>query len=105
MAKKYVQVNPYTWVKTKDVEAWKKRANEGSFSREETAKESKPRVNHDYADFVNEIFEERKYISRSKLHKKIIKRFGSNTTYYRRMMLKQKLMSKRNGLYKPIDHE
>lgn len=96
---KFHKVNSYTWVKTDRPDAWQKKADEGTY-RELQKAEHKPVVRNDYQNFVFEIFEDRKYISQSDLYKLIKKRFGKNTTYYCRMMLKLELMTERNKLFK-----
>lgn len=107
----FEKINGYTWVLgdgTKTIEERCKLIDEQSLCKSENfLKEKKYRrpldQNNVYRKFCREIFQERKFISRAEFNREILKKFNSNTSFYRRRMLSLKYITEKNKLIKPTE--
>lgn len=106
----YVKINSYTRVlhdSSKTIEQRKNLINQNSLSKSDNyLKEKKNRNLKDqkklYTDFVEEVFEERKFICQKEFYCLIREKFNSNTTFYRDRMIKCGLITETNRVIKSL---
>lgn len=115
MMKKFQKINSYTRVLDdgkKTLQERKDLINQNSLSKSDNyLKEQRNRRPVDqeklYKKFVDEVFQDRKFISQIQFHTLITKKFNSSYTYYRRRMIELKLITQENKIikpYKPIEN-
>lgn len=108
--KKFVSINSYTRVLhdgSKTLEERKDLINKNSLSKSDNyLKDRRNRRPVDqeklYKKFVDEVFQDRKFISQIQFHILIRKKFNSSCTFYRRRMLELKLITQENKIIKPF---
>lgn len=104
----FVKINSYTRVLndgTKTIEERKKLINQSSLSKSTNYLKEKKNRNLEeqrklYEEFVDEVFEDRKFICRKEFHQLICAKFNSNTTFYRTRMIKCGLITEKSQVIK-----
>lgn len=107
---KFQKINSYTWVLDdgkKTLQERKDLINKNSLSKSDNyLKDKKNRRPEDqiklYRKFINEVFQDRIFISQNQFHALIRKKFNSSETFYRRRMLELKFIIQENKTIKPF---
>lgn len=111
------KINNHTWVVAStqvEIEKFTEKLDQTSITKCEQYRKNfrktgrTARINNrknEFQHFVKDVFEERKFICQKEFYELIKKHIGFDATYYKRRMLKLKMIHERNLVITPITEE